>query len=40
MSCIAIDFVKLKVPGETGIIDKIIIVCSAVHLCLSAILNN
>ena len=41
MSCIPIDFVKPKVPGERATINKIIIVCSALNnLCLSVVPNN
>ena len=41
MSCIPIDFVKPKVPGERATIDKIIIVCSALNnVCLSVVPNN
>ena len=41
MSCIPIDFVKAKVPGERATIDKIIIVCSALNnLCVSVVPIN
>ena len=38
MSCIPIDFVKSRKPGEQLTIDKIIIVCSALNnLCPSVV---
>jgi len=40
-SCIPIDFVKPKVPGQRATIDKIITICSALHnLCKSVVPNN
>ena len=41
MSCMPIDFVKPKVPGERATVDKIITVCSALNnLCSSVVPNN
>ena len=41
MSCMPIDFVKPKTPGERATIDKIIIICSALNnLCTSVVPNN